>query len=158
MKLRPPRAPGFIGNCDTRIVEELAGTHRMLAKLGFYSAELDCTIWVPKYFITDFASVPRIPFFYMVVGGKGKKAAVIHDFLYSGGLVHVGGVDRVLTRAECDSVFAEALRATGYGALVVGIMYSGVHLGGASHFKAPNVPQDVASVVATMGAGSLEAA
>lgn len=118
----------------TDLIDEFEDIHVLLEPLVYECALLDCTITVPKDFKTDFASVPRLPFAYMVVGGKGKRAAVIHDFLYSGGLE----VERDLA----DKVFAEALSASGYGALVVNLMYAGVRVGGASHFNGPNVPQE----------------
>ena len=49
-----------------------------------YSSDVAQRVFVvPSGFITDFASVPRIPFAYMVTGGKAQAAAVIHDWLYS---------------------------------------------------------------------------
>ena len=59
-------------------------------------------ITVPKDFITDFASIPRL--FYTLVGpptGRYGKAAVIHDFLYH---------TQVYTRARSDSIFLEAMK------------------------------------------------
>lgn len=40
---------------------------------------------VPAGFVTDFDSVPRIPFFYDVFKGRTISAAIIHDYLYSQG-------------------------------------------------------------------------
>lgn len=134
-------------------VDEIAGIDRLLAPLGYYSALLGCEVWAPADFLTDYASVPRLPLAYLVVGGKGRKAAVIHDWLYSGGLVN----GRRLSRKECDMVLAEALKATGYGAIVEKLMYGGVRFGGSSHFEQDNVPQ-LPHVEALMGAAALEAA
>ena len=36
---------------------------------------------VPAGFITDLASVPRLPFVYWTVGNRARKAATIHDYL-----------------------------------------------------------------------------
>lgn len=123
---------------DTRLVNEIDDTHQLLADFVFFSELMGREIVVPKDFITDFASVPRLPFAYMVVGGKGKKAAVIHDWLYSGGLVG----DWPLDQLTCDKIFAEALKASGYGWLVENLMYAGVRIGGEKYFKGPNVPQE----------------
>jgi hypothetical protein len=123
----------FLTPLDIREKDEFEGTFELLAPLVYISDLLDDVITVPAGFITDFASVPRLPFAYLVVGGKGNKAAVVHDWLYSGGLT--------VTREQADKVFAEALAASGYGALVRGLMYSGVRLGGASHWEGPNQPQ-----------------
>lgn len=145
MKLRPQPAPAskgrlsaFCSILDTHQVCEFDGTDALDAPLIYYSELLQQEAVVPVGFITDYASVPRwIPFAQMILAGKGKRAAVIHDWLYSGGLVN----GRALTRKECDDIFAEALRATGYGWLVTNMMYSGVRVGGESHFVAPNQPQ-----------------
>jgi hypothetical protein len=149
----PELVARWLSRLQAEDVDELAGIDRLLAPLGFYSQILDCEIWAPADFRTDYASVPRLPFAYLVVGGKGRKAAVIHDWLYSGGLVN----GRRLTRKECDQVFAEALKATGYGWTVESLMYAGVRAGGGSHFVKDNVPQ-LAHVEALMGAAALEAA
>ena len=40
-------------------------------------------ITLPRGFVTDYDSVPRLPLAYWLLGGKRHKAAVVHDFLYS---------------------------------------------------------------------------
>lgn len=49
--------------------------------LVFYRQGPAATLTVPAGFETDFASVPRIPFAFLMAGGIGERAAVIHDFL-----------------------------------------------------------------------------
>ena len=39
-------------------------------------------ITVPEGYTTNFASVPRIPIIFDLVGGYGHAAAVLHDYLY----------------------------------------------------------------------------
>lgn len=143
--------PAYLTDLDCRLVDEARDLHRLLAPFVFESAIVG-RVEVPAGFLTDFASVPRLPFAYVVVGGKGKRAAVIHDWLYSGGLVNGQPVDR----KTADRVFAEALKASGYGFLVENLMYAGVRVGGGSRFEAPNVPQPP-HVAAEMGAGALVA-
>jgi hypothetical protein len=133
----PKRQRGFVGYLDARLIDEKKDLHRLLAPLGFYSEILGCEIVAPAGFVTDYASVPRLVGMYLLFGGKGKRAAVIHDWLYSGGLVD----GRTLTRQEADAVFREALEASGYSAFTVSCMYSGVRVGGGRRFTAPNVPQ-----------------
>jgi hypothetical protein len=159
VKLRPPPAPSaagrraeFCSDLDARLVDEHAGTDRLLAPLIYYSALLGCNVVAPAGFVTDYASVPRLVGMYLLFGGKGKRAAVIHDLLYSGYLVR----GRALTREEAEAVFREALEATGYSAFTVSCMYTGVRIGGAGRFNAPNLPQD-RHVAIAMTAGALEA-
>lgn len=54
---------------------------------------------VPVGFITDFASVPRIPLVFSVFGDRAHEAATVHDFLYS----------KRFDRKLADSVFKRAL-------------------------------------------------
>lgn len=44
--------------------------------------DLGATEIVPKGFITDLASVPRVPILYLLAGGRARKASVLHDYLY----------------------------------------------------------------------------
>lgn len=55
-------------------------------------------------FITDFSSVPRLPFAYLIAGGRCPQAAVPHDYLYQ----HPDWDDR----ATADAVFWEAAGVT----------------------------------------------
>lgn len=52
------------------------GVWRLLAPLAYKD------IIVPAGFITDFASVPRLPFAYWLCGDHAHSAATVHDFLY----------------------------------------------------------------------------
>lgn len=99
---------------------------------SFYSAQHECLIKVTKGFITDFASVPRLPFVYILLGGQGNKAAVIHDWLYS---------SHEVPRDVADSIFREALEVAGYSALVCGLMWSGVRTFGQKFWDMKNLPQ-----------------
>ncbi len=54
---------------------------------------------VPEGFITDFASVPRIPFVYDKLEDIAQRPAVIHDYLYSTGILQRDVSDRVLLEA-----------------------------------------------------------
>ena len=77
---------------------------------------------VPKGFITDFASIPRI--MWPLIGpptGEHGKAAVVHDYLY--------GKHR-FTRAKSDRVFREAMKVSDIGWMKRNTMYLGVRLFG----------------------------
>jgi hypothetical protein len=123
----------FLGDVDTRLVDEKKDHHRLLAPFGFHSDLLGEQIWVPVGFITDFASVPRIVGAWLLYGGKGKKAAVIHDWLYSSQMVR---------RSVADAIFEEALKVSQYKDWEVAGMYAGVRLGGWVAWNKKNVPQD----------------
>lgn len=123
----------FIGDLDTRLVDEKKDHHKLLAPFGFFSDLLGEAILVPAGFVTDFASVPRIIGAWLLYGGKGKRAAVIHDWTYS---------SQMVSRSVADAIFEEALKASQYDAWEVKGMYAGVRLGGWVAWNKKNVPQD----------------
>lgn len=82
---------------------------RLDKPLVFYSGALDREITVPAGFITDYASVPRLPFAYWLAGGTARKAAVVHDFLYRQG----GTLSPPVSRQQADAAFLEAMEVSG---------------------------------------------
>ncbi len=93
----------------------------LTAELIFVSEVLGRLVVVPAGFITDFASVPRLPFAYWVAGDTAHDAAVVHDFLYKS-----GGT----TRAQADAVFREAMAVIGEPWWRRNLMWAGVRLFG----------------------------
>jgi hypothetical protein len=77
------------------------------------------TITVPAGFVCDLASVPRFPGMYMLFGGRARRSAVLHDWLYS----------RRRDRDFADAVFYEAMRHE-EGVMTRVVMWLGVRLGG----------------------------
>lgn len=133
----------FLTDLEMKLIDEFGGIYQLTAPLIYDSDLLGTLVTVPRDFRTDLASVPRLPLAYMLLGDKGRRAAVVHDFAYSGGIS--------VTRDVADELLAEALRAEGYGMATVWAMYLGVRIGGAPHFNAPNLPQE-AHVAARMEA------
>lgn len=78
-------------------------------------------ITVPPGYVTDFASVPRIPIAFLLFGGRANTAAVVHDWLYTTG---------ILPKRTADAVFYEAMRDTGINWWNAWWMWLGVALGG----------------------------
>lgn len=58
---------------------------------------------VPVGFVTDFASVLRLPVAYAIFGDTAHAAATLHDYLYR---------YRVVPRQLADDVFLEAIRSS----------------------------------------------
>lgn len=78
---------------------------------------------VPKGFVTDGASVPRVLWaLYPPMDGDYDAAAVLHDFIYQTG--------HGLTRAEADSLLLDGMRATNTARRKRCCIYLGVRLGG----------------------------
>lgn len=102
---------------------------RLTAPLHYRSSRLGAVVRVPAGFKTDFASVPRLLFSWWIAGGRAPRAAVIHDFLYQGGLV----ADRRVSRSDADAVLQEAAAAdphSGTNAITRFLMWSAVRVAG----------------------------
>ena len=89
-----------------------------------YESNILGEITVPKGFETDFASVPRIPIFYALYGGKAHRESVLHDALYRSNSIPKA------TRLQADRVFLEAMKARGKPCHIRWPMFLGVRLGG----------------------------
>jgi len=69
-----------------------------------YQSDIAGSITVPEGFVTDFASVPRIPIAYTLAGDTAHAAAVVHDYLYG---------NHGVKRKVADAVFKEAMAVSG---------------------------------------------
>lgn len=90
-----------------------------------FVAQVDAAqIAVPSGYVTDLASVPRLPLAYLVAGGRAPKSAVLHDYLYE---TRAG-------RDYADRVFLAAMKAEGISSAVARLMYWGVRAGGEERY------------------------
>jgi len=94
-----------------------------------YHSDIVGRVHVPAGFLTDYASVPRIPVIYSLVGNRAHEPAVIHDYLYT-----VGAKPDV-SQKDADRTFLEAMRLKGVPWLYRKMMYAGVRIGGFTKFK-----------------------
>jgi hypothetical protein len=84
-------------------------------------------IIVPAGFVTDLASVPRVPFAYLLAGGKAQKAAVVHDYLY---------VMALGSKEDADNIFKEAMGVSkGISSLRKNYMHKAVSLFGRGNYE-----------------------
>ena len=85
---------------------------------------------IPKGFLTDFASIPKL--FWSILGSpattKARKAAVCHDFLYQQGSSYG-------TREDADNAFLYLMTEDNVGIIKRYSMYYAVRLGGSDYFK-----------------------
>lgn len=79
------------------------GDWAVLSPLEYEDNNGRCWV-VPAGFVTDFASVPRLPFAYMLFGNTGHAPAVLHDWLCR---------NEVVKRKIADKMFREAMEAVG---------------------------------------------
>ena len=97
----------------------------VIADFAYESDVAGATITVPSGYVTDFASVPRIPFVYDHLGDIAQRPAVIHDYLYSKG---------ELARDVADGILLEAMELTEIPWAKRRLIYLGVRFGGRSHY------------------------
>ena len=103
-------------------VEELDDERwKVLAPFLYESKLLDLTVVVAEGFITDFASVPRVPFIFDVLGDIAHGPAVVHDWLYMKG---------TYSRFMADRVLLEAMKSEGLVLWKRYQIYLGVRIGG----------------------------
>ena len=93
-------------------------TNISVSKPGF-----DPRIVVAERFKTDFASIPRIFWFFLPRWGKYGNASVVHDYLYW---------VKSTTRKEADQIMYEAMEDLKVGWLVRNAIYAALRLGGAT--------------------------
>lgn len=116
----------------------------------FYVFIQDCAanryieVLIPEYFVTDFCSVPKIPFAYLMFGDIGRRAGLLHDALYSPwmgiNVVNLHTREPIkIDRALADSILRAALLKCGIPWWKVSLMYSGVRLFGGQYYQAPPV-------------------
>lgn len=112
------------------------GLWQLFTPLVYSSALLGRTISVPKDFITDYASVPRIPGIWWIAGGIADRAATVHDWLYH---------RKIGTRKQADRIFLEAMKATKVPAWRRYAMYAAVRALGWRTYGKGKVIVDVGS-------------
>ena len=111
----------FLSALDGRSVDDKLW---LLLSPLHYESDILGPIKVPLGFMTDFASVPRVPIAYMLFGDRAHRESVIHDYLY-----RTDSVPQA-TYSQANDVFLEAMRVRGKGYFVRYAMYWGVVLGG----------------------------
>jgi hypothetical protein len=107
-------------------VEKMAGNFwRTLTE--FVVRAGDQVLAVPRNYVTDFASVPRLPLAYLLTANTAHEAATLHDWLYSTGQ---------FPRAWCDEVFLAAMKCEGLPWWRRQMMYLAVRVAGGSRYGA----------------------
>lgn len=100
--------------------------------LAYWSEITGSTIIVPKGFINDLASIPRLFTRLIPVNGRHRYAAIVHDWLYANANGKtVQGIDR----EAADKIFLEAMEVLGVAAWKRKAMYQAVRLGGGRYWK-----------------------
>ena len=86
-------------------------------------------IRVPKSFVTDYASIPRIFRAIVLPYGKHSGASVVHDYLYS------KNCELNIERKKADKIFFEILKEEGVNPILARLMYIAVRCFGKTRYK-----------------------
>lgn len=97
-------------------------------------------VTVPEGFITDLASVPRLPGAYVMFGGKARRSAILHDYLYK----------TQRGRDFADAVFNQAMRNE-VNWFTRQFMYAGVRMFGQAAYDKYGAPKEVIDQPPTEG-------
>lgn len=108
------------------------GTWVLLNPIIYQSDILKELIIVPRGFVTDLASVPRLPFAYLATGNTSHRAAVLHDWLYT---------SHEVSRLLADEVFREASLVCKIPHWRVWVMYQAVRIAGQESWDRIGSPQ-----------------
>jgi hypothetical protein len=106
--------------------------YKVIEPFTYFCPETKKTYEVGKDYITDGASVPRLALAWLIAGGKGLRAGVLHDWLYDHGM----RLKQVKNKAEADDVFWWALLDSGHSKDLADGMWDAVHVFGDDYFNA----------------------
>lgn len=100
--------------------------YRLKEDLIYQTDVWNATVTVPAGFITDFASVPRIPIIYDFVGNQAQEPATIHDYLY---------ITAPVVQWKADKLFLEAMLVTKLSKWKAYTLYFGVRTASLLHLN-----------------------
>ncbi len=108
------------------IVECIDGTNwKLHESFNFYlEGDVHKIIVVPKGYVTDFASVPKILRIFAKNSELFNKASILHDFLYDGTTGY--------SRENCDEFYRDGMRVFGMSDFRSNIFYKMCRLFGKS--------------------------
>jgi Protein of unknown function (DUF1353) len=98
------------------------GSHWVLEKpLRYRLKETNETIEVPRGFVTDFASIPRVAWSVMAPTDRPGRAGIIHDWLYW---------DQGCSREQADKIMLLGMEETGVNRVKRSLIYRALRLAG----------------------------
>jgi hypothetical protein len=124
-------SPLFGESCQYRILK---------APMPYFLFKGAEPIVVPKGFVTDYASIPRIFWSWIPAWGRYGPAAILHDYLYSGErkrkVIDIRNPNNFITvnRYIADLYFYVAMRQLEVFWLKRNLMYGAVRLCGWPHY------------------------
>ena len=112
----------------TPAIVEVKGSYdfKLVENFEYYITDEQAEkITVPKGFVTDFASVPRIFWNIIPPIGRYTKACIIHDYMYD---------NAIKTKKEADLIFYQAMQVLGVPKWKRLIMYWAVRMFGRGEY------------------------
>jgi hypothetical protein len=119
-----PKTSKFL--TELSVIKLATGKWELGGPLNYQSVKCGAIVDVPAGFVTDFASVPRLPFAYLLVGNIAHRPAVVHDFLYQ---------THWTSKRKADHIFLEAMKTVGIAWWRREIMYLAVKYFGRSSYR-----------------------
>lgn len=109
------------------VIQEIDSKHRnwILVEDLVYRGNKDKFV-IHGGFVTDFASVPRIFWSLISPWGRQLKAAIVHDYLYTTGVV---------SRKDADGLFYRMMKELGVGWMKRQAIYRSVRIFGSKYYK-----------------------
>jgi hypothetical protein len=98
---------------------------------AFWSARLQQVIYIPAWFVTDLASIPRLARVLVPRGENERIPALIHDYLYA----LFGEKLETPVREDADGVFRDFCKLCGVGLFRRNAMYFAVRGFGWTHYS-----------------------
>ena len=111
------------------IVETMGNRFKLFHSFTYYWKRYNINIQVPKGFVADFASIPRLLRIFIPKVGLYNKAAVLHDYAYQKHL-KVKGFWWFFTRRDADLLLLDAMTDLGVKKWKRNIMYRAVRIFG----------------------------
>lgn len=116
---------GARGRYSMLSCDHLSGD-RWIVRRDFHYFHDSGLIVVPKGFITDFDSVPRLPVVYLMAKNWATKSALVHDYLYKQGRLN----GKKISRKQADFIFHDAMGHEHLLPRRQNIIFAGVRVGG----------------------------
>lgn len=99
--------------------------HRVMLTFS-YTHDEHGKISVPRGFLTDCDSVPRLPLAYWLLKDRTRMSAIVHDWLYFWGKLK----GKPIRRKTADRIFLDAMEEEGVGWWRRRAIWLGVRAGG----------------------------
>lgn len=123
--------PKFLTTLRMDLIDDSGnGIYQLVAPFAYRSDIVESFIMAPAGFVTDLASVPRLPLTWWLAGGTNQRGAVLHDWLYS------PMCKDAVTRKQADDILYEAGLLSSMPSWRAWLMWSAVRAFGSRFWKA----------------------